>query len=83
MRGLVRLPRIVHDAVPEGDAAGGERVGELKVVKRGEAGRHFALLVLQALQPGRCFQQVRRHVADGRVASRALSGSRRLRRVTR
>ena len=80
--GLVGLARVVHDAMAERDAAGGQPIGELEIMECRDAGHGLDLRITQLLQPGSFLQIVghvaHRHVLRGkfrrRAARRALRG---------
>ena len=71
--GLVRLSRVVHDPVLEGDAARVQSIRELKVVEHLDAVNGFDLCVPKPLEP-RCVLQIRRDEADCGVTCRSLGG---------
>ena len=73
VRRLVGLSGVVDDAVLEGDAALGEPVRELEVVKRGDALNGLDLRVPKLCEPRRVLQIVRDE-ADRGVARRELCG---------
>ena len=68
MRGLVRPPGVVDDAMLECDAAGFELIAELEVVKRAGARDLRKLIALQALEPDVALGKVVRNEADSRAA---------------
>ena len=69
---LVGLPGVVHDAVHERDAALGDAIGELEVVKHRQPGGSLQLCVAHDLQPRGVPQRLRDEAVGGRSRRRRL-----------